>query len=84
MTLKTYAAIVTGALAMVVTALLLWVGTQLPLQDVIAFALAAYYAGLVGTFAVSDRLKKHHQRCLAATIVTLVKEEQEKGKEMAS
>ncbi len=83
MTLKGYAAIVTGALAMVLTALLLWTWTRLPLQDVIAFALVAYYAGLIGTFAAIGRMEKHRRRCLAATIVTLVREEQEKGKEMA-
>ena len=84
MKLKTYAAVVTAALAMVVTPLVLWAGTRLPLQDVIAFALAAYYVGLVGAFAVIERMEKHHQRCLAAKIVTLVQAEMDRRKEEAS
>lgn len=84
MTLKTYAAIVTGALGMVLTAMLLWAGTQLPIQDVVAASVAAYYAGLVGTFAVADRLRGKRRRDLADTIVTLVKEEQANRKEKAS
>ena len=84
MKLKTYAAIVTGALAMVLTALLLWAGTQLPLQDVTAISLAAYYAGLIGAYAVIDRLERRKLRRHAAQIVTLVQAEMERRKEEAS
>ena len=81
MTIKEYAAIVTGALAMVLTALLLWCFTKLPVQDVAATATAFYYVGIVGTFAVTDWMERRRRRHLVARIITLVKEEQKRGKE---
>ena len=81
MTLKGYAAIVTGALAMVLTALLLWIWTRLPLQDVAAVSLAAYYAGIVSTFAAIDRLEKRHRRSRNVQIITLDRNEWERGRD---
>lgn len=80
MTLKTYAAIVTGALAMVLTTLLLWAGTKLPLQDVIAVSMIAYYAGLAGTYAGIEWMEKRRRKILKATIITLCREEWEAGR----
>lgn len=81
MRLKTYAVTITAALAMVVTALLLWAGTRLPLQDVIAVSLAAYVTGLTGAHAVIDKLEKRKLRRHAAQIVTLVQAEMERKEE---
>lgn len=84
MTLKTYAAIATGALAMLVTGLLLWAGTQLSAQDVIAISILAYFVGIAGTYEATDWLERRRKRLLAQKIVALIKQEQEKGKEEAS
>lgn len=81
MRLKTYAAIVTGALAMLVTTLILWVGTQLPIEDVIVISLVAYVAGLIGAHAVIDKLERRRRKNLTATIITLIRDEQGRGKE---
>lgn len=84
MKLKYYAAIMTGALAMVLTALLLWTGTQLLLEDVIAFALVAYYVGLVGAYTVIGQMEKRRLRKHAVQIVTLVQVEMDRRKEDVS
>lgn len=81
MTLKTYAAYVTGALAMLVTAFILWCCTQLPIEDVIAAGLVVYCLVIFATLAVIDRLERRRRRKLAATIITLVQEEWKRGKE---
>ena len=81
MTLKTYSAIVTGALAMVLTALLLLAGTELLLQDVIAISLAVYYIGIIGAYAVINRLERRRLKRHAAQIVTLVQAEMDRRKE---
>ena len=75
MTLKTY------ALAMVLTTLLLWAGTNLQLQDVITISMIAYYAGLAGTYAGIEWLEKRRRKTLKATIITLCREEWEAGKD---
>lgn len=79
MKLKTYAAIMTGAFAMVLTVLILWVGTRSTLHDSLAVGVGAYCVATIGTFAAIEFAERRKKRNLAATIVTLVKEEWEHG-----
>ena len=79
MKLKTYAAIMTGAFAMMVTILVLWAGTQTTLHDALAVGVGMYCIATVGAFAVIEFIERHKKKSLAATIVTLVREEWEHG-----
>lgn len=80
MKLKTYAAIMTGAFAMMTTVLMLWGGTKVTLHDVIAIGIGAYFIATIGAFAAMEFIERRKKRNLAATIVTLVKEEWEQGR----
>ena len=79
MKLKTYAAIMTGCFAMVLTVFVLWVCTQISLHDALAVGVGMYCIATVGTFAAIERRERMRNRNLAATIVTLVREEWEHG-----
>lgn len=77
MTLKNYAAIMTGAFSMVLTVLVLWGGTELTLHDAIAVGGFVYCMATILTFAVIEGIEKRKKKNLAATIITLVREEWE-------
>ena len=79
MKLKTYAAIMTGAFTMILTVFVLWAGTQMALHDALAVGIGAYFIATFGTFAAIECHEKQKKRNLAATIVTLVREEWEHG-----
>ncbi len=80
MKLKTYAAIMTGAFAMMTTVLILWAATQVALHDALAVGIGAYCVATIGTFAAIEFVERRKKRNLAATIVTLVREEWERGR----
>ena len=79
MKLKTYAAIMTGAFAMILTVFVLWAGTQMALHDALAIGAGIYFVATIGTFAAIEFAERRKKRNLAATIVTLVREEWEHG-----
>ncbi len=82
--IKHYATYMTGALTMILAALILWACTRLSIEDVIAASLAAYVAGLIGARTVIDKLERRKLRRHAAQIVTLVQAEMDQRKEEAS
>ena len=79
MSLKTYAAIMTGAFAMILTVFVLWAATQTALHDALAIGTGAYFIATFGTFAAIECRERRKKKQLAATIVTLVREEWEHG-----
>ncbi len=75
---KNYAAYVTGALAMILTALILWCCTQLPIEGVIIAGLAVYWLVIFATLAAIDRLERRKLRRHAVQIATLVQAEMDR------
>ncbi len=74
MKLRYYAAIITGALAEIVTAAVLWIATEIPLHGVAFWSLMAYFNGIVVTLHLTEPKKRQKMRIKGPTIYTLTKE----------
>lgn len=71
MKLRYYTAIITGALAEIVTAGLLWVATDIPLYGVAFWSVMAYFNGIAITLHLTDPNKKKRFKRDGPTIYTL-------------
>lgn len=74
MKLRYYAAIVTGALAEVLTVAVLWMHTGLPIHEIAFLAVPSYFAGIMSVLAVTQK-KKKAIKLGPPPIITLDKEE---------
>lgn len=77
MKLRFYAALVTGALAEVLTTFGLWCGTKMQLEDILFWSITAYFVGMAVTMAVTEPKKKKPVQLGEPTIITLDREEWE-------
>ena len=71
MKLRYYTAVVTGALAEIATAALLWVATDIPVYGVAFWSTLAYFNGIALTLHVTEPKKKRKISPEGPTIYTL-------------
>lgn len=71
MKLRYYTALVTGALAEIATAALLWIATDIPLYGIAFWSVLAYFNGIAVTLHVTEPRKRRHRKMEGPTIYTL-------------
>lgn len=74
MKLRYYAAIITGALAEIVTAAVLWIATEIPLHGVAFWSLMAYFNGIAIAWNLTEPKKRRIRKRDGPTIYTLTEE----------